>query len=271
MSIKIGFSKSDITPPLGIVLGGYAGYRPCSGVHDPLHCKAVVLEQEGIHYCLISLDLVCVDESLYRQIANKVSDLGINAERLIVSAIHTHAAPHGVISGKGPLTKVNCSFEESKPEPLKGIHTMVTLQPRLIEAVATAEAELQERTSKWEEAKASGADATSLRLLKTYVEGAWVNLEFAKSMAGITQLDLPVTVFSFAGLEFATIPGELFSTLQPEVLSIIAYTNGYFRYVCPKEAYEANHYEAMAAIIARGGGEHLINRIQQLRQQLHHN
>ena len=159
----------------------------------------------------------------------------------------------------------------TNPEPLKGIHTMVTLQPRLIEAVATAEAELQERTSKWEEAKASGADATSLRLLKTYVEGAWVNLEFAKSMAGITQLDLPVTVFSFAGLEFATIPGELFSTLQPEDLSIIAYTNGYFRYVCPKEAYEANHYEAMAAIIARGGGEHLINRIQQLRQQLHHN
>lgn len=420
MSLKLGFSKSDITPPSGIVLGGYAGYRPCSGVHDPLHCKAVVLEQEGIHYCLISLDLVCVDESLYRQIANKVSDLGINAERLIVSAIHTHAAPHGVISGKGPLTKVNCSFEESKPEflaymnrliskvtdacktaidnlepftlrtakgntpplgserhtgetpggdltiiqcktesgklltlynfpchptvlgsdnllasadftanieellggdmaiflngaagdistrftrqessfaectrmgqiaakhilsaiknipftqpePLKGIHTVITLQPRPIETITTAEAELQERTAKWEEAKEAGADATSLRLLKTYVEGAWVNLEFAKSMAGIKHLELPVTIFSFAGLEFATIPGELFSTLQPEGLSIIAYSNGYFRYVCPKQAYEANHYEAMAAIIARGGGEQLISEIQQLRQQLHLN
>lgn len=420
MSIKLGFSKSDITPPLGIVLGGYAGYRPCSGVHDPLHCKAVILEQEGIRYCLISLDLVCVDESLYRQIANKVSDLGIEAKRLIVSAIHTHAAPHGVISGEGPLTNVNCSAEESKtdfltymdevvrkavttcqiainsmepftlrtakgntpplgserhtgetpggnltviqcktesgklltlynfpchptvlgpdnllasadfsanieellggdmaiflngaagdistrftrqessfaectrmgqiaakhilnaikdipftqPEPLKGIHTMITLQPRPIEAVDTAEAELQERTTKWEEAQASGADATSLRLLKTYVEGAWVNLEFAKSMAGIKQLDLPVTIFSFAGLEFATIPGELFSTLQPEGLSIIAYANGYFRYICPEEAYEANHYEAMAAIVARGSGEHLINGIQQLLCQLHNN
>ena len=87
-------------------------------------------------------------------------------------------------------------------------------------------------------------------------------------MAGITQLDLPVTVFSFAGLEFATIPGELFSTLQPEDLSIIAYTNGYFRYICPKEAYAANHYEAMAAIVNRGNGERLMQEIQQLRRQL---
>lgn len=418
--IKIGFSKSDITPPPGIVLGGYAGYRPCGGTHDPLYCKTVVLDQEGLRYCLIAMDLVCVDEGLYRRIAEKVSFLGIEPQRLIVSAIHTHAAPHGVIFGEGPLTKVNCSTEESKPEfltymedviskavttcqssienlepflirtakgatppvgserhtgetpggnltilqcktesgklltiynfpchptvlgpdntlasadftagiedllegnmtiflngaagdistrftrqessftecvrmgelaakyiqasipdapfiqpeSLKGIHTKISLQPRPIMAVDTAETELKERTDKWEKAQADGADATTLRLLKTYVEGAWVNLEFAKSMAGIHQLDLPVTVFNFAGLEFATIPGELFSNLQPEGLSIIAYTNGYFRYICPEEAYEANHYEAMAAIVARGSGEHLIQEIQQLRCQLHDN
>ena len=52
-------------------------------------------------------------------------------------------------------------------------------------------------------------------------------------------------------------------------LSILAYANGYFRYICPMEAYEANQYEAMAAIIARGEGERLIHEIQQLRCQLH--
>ncbi len=420
MSLRIGFAKTDITPPPGIVLGGYAGYRPCTGAHDPLYAKVVVLEQDGLLYCLISMDLVCIDEGLYRRIAEELSCFGIESKRLLVSAIHTHAAPHGVVAGEGPLTKVNCSEEESKPEfvsymnhiihkatdtcrtaidtlepflvrtakgatppigserhtgdtpggdltviqcktesdklltlynfpchptvlgptnplvsadfaagiedllegdiaiflngaagdistrytrkessfeectrmgkiaanhvmdaiqdatflqpePLLGIHTMVFLQPRPIETVENAEAELQEHTAKWKDAEMAGADATSLRLLKTYVEGAWVNLEFAKSMAGITQLALPVTVFRFAGLEFATIPGELFSTLQPEGLSIIAYTNGYFRYICPEEAYEVNHYEAMAAIVARGSGEHLINTIQQLRCQLHDN
>ena len=418
--MRIGFSKSDITPPPGIVLGGYAGYRPCSGVHDPLHCKALVLEQDGTRFCLIALDLLCVDEALYRRIAQVVADLGIEPAHLLVCAIHSHAAPQGVIPGEGALAAVNCTPYENnpafraymenvvgkavmvcrtaaenlepfliraakgttppvgserhtgaapggdltviqcktesgklltlynfpchptvlgpdnllasadftagieelldchmavflngaagdistrftrrestfaecsrmsqiaathiltairdlpftQPEPLRGIHATVSLQPRPIEPVETAQAELQNRTAQWEDAKQAGADASSLRLLKTYVEGAWVNLEFAKTMAGIAELLLPVTVFRFAGLEFATIPGELFSTLQPDGLSILAYTNGYFRYVCPEEAYQSNHYEAMAAIIARGEGERLIHQIQQLRRQLQEN
>lgn len=418
--MRIGFSKSDITPPAGIVLGGYAGYRPCSGVHDPLFCKAVVLEQEGIRFCLVALDLLCVDEALYRRIGRAVSGLGIEPERLLVCAIHSHAAPQGVIAGEGALSSVNCSAEEAaplfcaymeevvrkaadtcrtaaeklepflvravkgatppvgserhtgaapggsltviqcktesgklltlsnfpchptvlgpdnllasadftadmeallggdmavflngaagdistrftrrestfaechrmgqiaaehilaairdlpftQPEPIHSIHTTITLQPRPIEPVETAQAELEKRTAQWEAAQLAGADAASLRLLKTYVEGAWVNLEFAKTMAGITELTLPVTVFRFAGQVFATIPGELFSTLQPEGISVIAYTNGYFRYLCPEEAYEAGHYEAMAAIVARGGGERLIHEIQQLHRQLQDN
>lgn len=417
VTIRIGFSKSDITPPAGIVLGGYAGYRPCSGVHDPLFCKAVVLEQAGVRYCLIALDLLCVDEGLYRRIAGQVAGLGIAPERLIVSAIHSHAAPQGVIAGEGPLTSVNCSAEEHSshflsymgtvvskaedacraacenlefflvrtakgptppvgserhtgavpggdltvlqfqtesgklltlynfpchptvlgpdnllasadftagieallggdmavflngaagdistrftrrestfaecahmgqlaaehilstlgdspffpPQPLYGRHTTITLQPRPVVSVETAQTELQSCTTRWESAQARGADAATVRLLKTYAEGAWVNLEFAKSMAGITELSLPVTVFRFAGLDFATIPGELFSTLQSEGLSVITYANGYFRYICPEEAYEENHYEAMAAIVARGSGERLMQEIQSLRRQL---
>lgn len=415
--MRIGFSKFDITPPPGIVLGGYAGYRPCSGVHDPLFCKAVVLEQADIRFCLLALDLLCVDEGLYRRIARAVADLGIAPHRLIVSAIHSHAAPQGVIYGEGVLASVNCtdgektpefrsymetvirgaaaacraavenlepflvraagsttppvgserhtgaepgghlaaiqcrtdsgklltlynfpchptvlgpgnllasadfaagvesllgchmavflngaagdistrftrreaSFAECarmsriaaehilrvledipfvRPEPLRGIHTTVSLLPRHIEPIEAAQAALQMHTAQWEAAQAAGADAVRLRLLKTYVEGAWVNLEFAKSMAGIRQLDLPITVFRFAGMDFATIPGELFSTLQPEGLSVIAYANGYFRYICPEEAYDANHYEAMAAIVARGEGERLVREILRLRRQL---
>ena len=108
-------------------------------------------------------------------------------------------------------------------------------------------------------------DAAALRLLKTHVEGAWVNLEFAKTMAGIQKLSLPVTVFRFCGLEFATIPGELYSTLQPQGISVITYANGYFRYICPEAAYEAGDYEALAAIVTRGEGERLIQGIQNLR------
>lgn len=415
--MRIGFGKTEISPPAGVVLGGYAGYRPCAGVHDPLLCKVVVLEQEGKQFCLMALDLLCVDEALYHRIARQVAGLGITPERLITCAIHSHAAPQGVIPGEGALAAVNCTVHEHTPqflaymedvirqaeaacraaaeslepfqvraargtvpavgserhtgaapggdlaviqcqtesgrlltlynfpchptvlgpdnllasadftagieallggdlaiflngaagdistrftrressfaecarmgqlaaghilrtirdlpfvhpEPLTGIRSTVTLNPRPIETMETAEAALARRTAQWEEAQAAGADAQTLRMLKTYVEGAWVNLEFAKTMVGIHRLELPVAVFRFAGLDFATIPGELFSTLQPDGISVIAYANGYFRYICPESAYAANHYEAMAAIVARGEGEVLIQAIRELHSRL---
>ena len=125
-TLRIGFSQRDITPPAGVVLGGYAGYRPCSGAHDPLWCKAVVLEQEDGRYCLVALDLLCVDEGLYRRIAQKIDGLGIGPERLIVSAIHSHAAPQGVIAGEGPLAAVNCSAQEQTPRFQAYMDTVVT-------------------------------------------------------------------------------------------------------------------------------------------------
>ena len=101
------------------------------------------------------------------------------------------------------------------------------------------------------------------------MEGAGVNLEFARTLSGIRQLHLPVTVFRFCGLDFVTIPGELFSTLQPKGVSVIGYANGYYRYLCDENAYEAGYYEALAAIIARGESEKLMAEIAQKLEQLH--
>ena len=46
-----------------------------------------------------------------------------------------------------------------------------------------------------EQALADGADAATVRILKSYVEGAGVNLEFARCMDGIREFSVPVTVF----------------------------------------------------------------------------
>lgn len=415
--MRIGFSKKEITPPIGIELSGYAGYRPNSGVHDPLYCKAVVLEQNGARYALVVMDLLSIDEAFYLRIAEKAESLGIEKQRLIVSAIHTHAAPWGVIPGEGPLAKVNSSedpknpefpiylqnvieaayaacqeaveglegyevrtakgavplvgserhtgaepkgelvviqcktesgklltihnfpchptvlsaanlqlsadfvagieglldgdmaifinsaagdistrftrrestFEEcermshvaadaikaviqdvpyGQPEPLYGIHTKITLQARKVETPEVAQKQFEELTNQWKAAEAEGKDATTVRILKSYVEGAGVNLQFAQTMGDIRELHLPVTIFHFCGMDFATIPGEIFSTLKPEDLSIISYANGYYRYVCSDDAYEENYYEALAAIIARGEGEQLMKKIEELRKQM---
>ncbi len=414
--MRIGFAKEDITPPLGTPLGGYAGYRPCEGVRDPLFCKAVVLEQAGKRYGLVALDLLCVDEPLYCRIVQAVAHLGIAKERLVAAAIHSHSTPLGVIPGEGQLAAINCAdlgdekrfaeymelvvsraaaacqaaadslepftlrcgqadappvgserhtgeeaqgcltaiqirtesgknliicslpchptvmrpenlqvsadfvadieamtggdmavflngaagdistrftrrestFAEcrrmgqmvaeavkncleplpfAQPSPLEGSFREITLKMRPVEPETDAIARLEALTAQWQDAKAAGADGATLRVLQSQVEGAGVNVEFSRAIPGMEQLSLPITVFRFAGLNFYTIPGELFSTLAAQVQGVaICYANGYDRYIADMAAYDAGYYEALAAVLARGEGEKLIKTIQTMLQ-----
>jgi hypothetical protein len=156
----------------------------------------------------------------------------------------------------------------TQPEPLKGMHTRIRVKARQVETVEEAERKLQHLTEQWQQAQARGEDAAAVRIAKSYVEGAGVNLEFARTMGDIRELWLPVTVFRFGGLCFATVPGEIFSTIRPENAAVISYANGYYRYLCGEEAYEKNYYEAMAAIVGRGGGEQVKQEMEELLRQL---
>ena len=95
-----------------------------------------------------------------------------------------------------------------------------------------------------------------------------MNLEFSQTMGNLKQLNLPVRAFRFAGFDFVTVPGELYSTLLPEGASAICYANGYYRYIADANAYDAGHYEAMAAILAPGQGEQFRDAITRLLRQL---
>ena len=132
----------------------------------------------------------------------------------------------------------------------------------------TARKRLEEVTARWQEAKNQGVGGTTLRMLKSYVEGAGVNLEFAQTMGGIQQLHLPVTAFRFGGQRFITVPAELYSTLLPENTAAICYANGYYRYIADRKAYDDGHYEALAAIAAPGEGEKLMEAIRTLQEKL---
>ena len=408
--MRIGFAKGSITPPVGTELGGYAGYRPCAGSHDPLWCKAVVLETDRGCYALLSLDLLCVDESLSDRIAQAVAPLGIRS--VVAAAIHSHATPCGMMPGEGPLAAVNvfgdllaynqrvveaaaeaCREAMSRLEPFsvraaqgpapvlgserhtgekvdltmtvlecrtergrhltvyqipchptvlgpgnllasadfvggieerldtdmavflngaagdistrftrreatfaecdrmaevaaraikalirdavytasgpwKGLRGSVTLKARPVDSPEQAQRALEEATARWQAAVDAGEAPGKVRILKSYVEGAGVALEFAQTMVGIRKLDLPVTVFTFAGLRFVTVPGELFSSLWPLDAVPVCYANGYYRYIADRHAYDEGYYEAMAAILARGQGEEFINKTAELLEQI---
>ena len=155
-----------------------------------------------------------------------------------------------------------------EPEAVTGLHTGITLQPRKVDTREEARRALEDAVARWEAGKAAGMEPGELRILKTYVEGAGVALEFSETMEGIRELRLPVTVFTFGGLQFATVPGEIFSSLWKLDAVPICYANGYYRYIADRNAYARNDYETMAAIVAEGQGEIFVEQIAQLLKQL---
>jgi hypothetical protein len=144
---------------------------------------------------------------------------------------------------------------------MKGQHTHIALTPRPVKPEEEARKTLDETIRRWKQAADTGAEPGELRILKSYAEGAGVALEFSRTMAGIQALQLPITVFSFAGLKFAAVPGELFSSLWNLDAVPICYANGYYRYIADTHAYDAGYYEAMAAILDRGQGEEFRQQI----------
>src|SRR5437016_2282808 len=57
--LRAGAARTDITPPIGYPMWGYAARHdaPSQGVHDPLRARALVLEAGGKRIALVSLDL----------------------------------------------------------------------------------------------------------------------------------------------------------------------------------------------------------------------
>jgi hypothetical protein len=106
----IGFGTGDITPPLGAPLAGYGGmqrraipfrganershyFKGATSVHDRIRARAMVLERNGARLAFVRLDLVAVSAALTDAIRERVADLGIPKDHLIVSATHTHNGP----------------------------------------------------------------------------------------------------------------------------------------------------------------------------------
>src|SRR5687768_327671 len=92
--LRIGTAKKDITPKLGIPLAGYYSERGADGVHDPLHAKVIVLENDGTKAALISLDLISTLRSTVEEARSLIEKkTGIPGKNVMISATHSHTGP----------------------------------------------------------------------------------------------------------------------------------------------------------------------------------
>ncbi|HEY3109837.1 MAG TPA: neutral/alkaline non-lysosomal ceramidase N-terminal domain-containing protein [Chloroflexota bacterium] len=98
-SLRAGVARREITPAPGVELCGYGPFlgRAAAGVHDPLWCRALVLESEGERLVLVSCDLVGVLQETTDAVRAAVeASLGIGPERVLVACTHTHSGPNTV-------------------------------------------------------------------------------------------------------------------------------------------------------------------------------
>ena len=94
---RVGAASRTINPDVGVCLGGYEENRASTGVHDDLFAKAVVFHDGETAVGLVVLDALSIQYPTARAIrlaaAEKVTAVPLPAERIVVEATHTHAAP----------------------------------------------------------------------------------------------------------------------------------------------------------------------------------
>ena len=103
---KAGFHKTDITPEMGVRLGGYGiPERPAEVIHDNLYSSSLVMESDGQRVAIISLDWLCITDEITAAIVGAVQEAaGVPADNIIVCTIHSHSAPNTMaIPGWGDI------------------------------------------------------------------------------------------------------------------------------------------------------------------------
>jgi hypothetical protein len=115
--IRVGAAARDILIGAGMPLAGYAlRSAACTGQHDPLRARVVLIDDGRRSVALVVLDLLYVPTSLDTHVRTAVVQAaGVAADAVLVSATHTHSGP------------ANLGFDES-------------LRARVVDAVRDAAA-----------------------------------------------------------------------------------------------------------------------------------
>ena len=93
--LHFGAAAADITPPVGIAMGGYWGRRSgATHIRDRLMAKALVCGCDAARVALVAVDLVGLDADVVWGIREKIRRAtGIEGAAIMVCASHTHAGP----------------------------------------------------------------------------------------------------------------------------------------------------------------------------------
>ena len=94
-TLRAGFGRTNITPPMGISISGYYIPRNADGVLDDLEATALAVELDGKAVILISLDHLHIKQGLATELRGMVAKAtGVEANAVFIHCTHTHTGPH---------------------------------------------------------------------------------------------------------------------------------------------------------------------------------
>lgn len=123
-SAQAGWAEVEITPPLGIALGGRGGPDTiATKVLDPLFAQVLYLrDSKGTGFILVSFDLVGLPHDLSDRIRTDiVNELGVEWNLILLNASHTHSGPYmirSLMAGLGPAPQIEIDYFKSLEEKI---------------------------------------------------------------------------------------------------------------------------------------------------------
>ncbi|MDQ6632210.1 MAG: DUF126 domain-containing protein, partial [Verrucomicrobiota bacterium] len=119
-----GWSEIEITPPLGIALGGRgAPSTTAKKILDPLFGQVLFLKDaKGTGFVLVSLDLVGMSHKLSDEIRLAlVHELGVEWNLTVLNCSHTHSGPYMIrdlMAGVAPAPEIEIEYFKALKEKI---------------------------------------------------------------------------------------------------------------------------------------------------------
>ncbi len=130
-TVQVGTAAIDITPGVGLPMGGYGARRGVStGIHDPLYVRTYVLHDGRSHVVHCVCDFVGVPPDMFVAARDLIErDCGIPPENVAIGATHTHSGPLNLrradaeefvaVTARKIAGSVQVALRNLQPAPLK--------------------------------------------------------------------------------------------------------------------------------------------------------
>ncbi len=117
MPLYSGVCETNITPPPGIWMGGYAARSGAAlGVHDELIARAFVVDDGTIRAVIVAADVIAFPFEMSQRIRQEIADaLATTPDAVLLNASHTHGSPlTGIYRAMGEPDAAYLSVMERK-------------------------------------------------------------------------------------------------------------------------------------------------------------